>query len=131
MAERKDEGKSLALFILTMLIFGTIGVVRKFIPLPSAFLAFTRGILGGLFLLIFVKAKGKHVFAGLTPGEIFHLALTGAVIGFNWILLFEAYNYTTVASATLCYYMQPTIVMLLSPLIFRERLTVKKWGIVQ
>ena len=48
------------------------------------------------------------------------------MIGFNWILLFEAYNYTSVAVATLCYYMQPTIVVLLSPIIFREKLTLKK-----
>ena len=52
--------------------------------------------------------------------------LSGAAIGVNWILLFEAYRYTTVAVATLCYYMQPTIVILLSPLLFRERLTAKK-----
>ena len=44
-------------------------------------------------------------------------------MGFNWILLFEAYEHTTVAVATLCYYMQPTIVMLLSPVIFGEKLT--------
>ena len=49
-----------------------------------------------------------------------------ALIGINWILLFEAFNHTTVAVATLCYYMAPTIVMLLSPLIFREKLTGKK-----
>ena len=48
------------------------------------------------------------------------------LIGINWMLLFEAYNHTTVAVATLCYYMQPTIVMLLSPLIFQEKLTAKK-----
>ena len=54
------------------------------------------------------------------------LIITGAMIGANWILLFEAYNYTTVAIATLCYYMQPTIVVLLSPVIFKERLTGKK-----
>jgi RarD protein len=54
------------------------------------------------------------------------LAFSGAVIGFNWILLFEAYNYTTVAVATLCYYMQPTIVVLLSPFVFNEKLTPKK-----
>ncbi len=47
-------------------------------------------------------------------------------MGINWILLFEAYNYTTVAVATLCYYMQPTIVVILSPLIFSEKLTAKK-----
>ena len=54
------------------------------------------------------------------------LALSGALMGINWILLFEAYNYTTVAVATLCYYMQPTIMVLLSPVIFREKLTVKR-----
>ena len=48
------------------------------------------------------------------------------MIGVNWMLLFEAYNHTTVAVATLCYYMQPTIVILLSPVVFRERLTGKK-----
>lgn len=47
-------------------------------------------------------------------------------MGLNWMLLFEAYNYTSVAIATMCYYMQPTIVILLSPLVFRERLTFKK-----
>ena len=48
------------------------------------------------------------------------------MIGINWILLFEAYSYTSVSVATLCYYMQPTIVTLLSPLFFQERLTGKK-----
>jgi RarD protein len=43
------------------------------------------------------------------------------------MFLFEAYNYTTVATATLCYYMQPTIVILLSPLFFKETITAKKW----
>ena len=55
------------------------------------------------------------------------LVLTGAMIGFNWILLFEAYNYTTVAVATLCYYMQPVIVLLVSPLLFKEPVTLRKF----
>ena len=54
------------------------------------------------------------------------LIVTGILIGLNWLLLFEAYNYTTVATATLCYYMEPTIVVLLSPLVLKEKLTVKK-----
>jgi len=52
--------------------------------------------------------------------------LSGVTLGINWILLFEAYNHTTVATATLCYYMQPTILILLSPLLFKERLTLRK-----
>ena len=109
-----------------MLIFGTIGVIRRYIPLPSAFLAFSRGILGGLFLLVFIKVRKKEAGEKIRPRDLIKLIITGAMIGVNWILLFEAYNHTTVAIATLCYYMEPTIVVLLSPIIFKERLTGKK-----
>jgi drug/metabolite transporter (DMT)-like permease len=118
--------KSMSMFIASMLIFGTIGVFRRYIPLSSAFLAFARGILGGLFLLFFMKVRKKSAGAKLPSGVLLRLAVTGAMIGVNWILLFEAYSYTTVAVATLCYYMAPTIVVLLSPMLFKERLTGKK-----
>ena len=52
--------------------------------------------------------------------------LTGAVLAFNWMFLFEAYRHTTVATATLCYYFEPTILLLLSPLLFKEKLTGRK-----
>ena len=118
-----NNRRSLGMLIASMLIFGTIGVFRRYIPLPSAFLAFARGILGGVFLLLISRLRGGRVSRKLPPRLLLRLALTGAMIGFNWMLLFEAYNHTTVAVATLCYYMQPTIVILLSPIVFRERLT--------
>ena len=121
----QNDRRSLAMFVSSMLIFGTIGVFRRYVPFSSAFLAMTRGLLGGLLLMAFVRLTGRQ--AGRLPGKITaKLAFTGAVMGVNWILLFEAYNHTTVGVATLCYYMQPTIVMLLSPLLFREKLTGKK-----
>ena len=109
-----------------MLIFGTIGVFRRFIPVPSAFLAFSRGLLGGLCILLFLRLKKRKTEGKLPRRTLLGLIVSGTLIGINWILLFEAYNHTTVAVATLCYYMQPTIVMLLSPLVFREKLTAKK-----
>ena len=121
-----ERRKAMGMFISSMLVFGTIGVFRRYIPLSSAFLAFARGILGGLFLLVFMRVRKKGAGANLPPGVLARLVATGAMIGINWILLFEAYNHTTVAVATLCYYMEPTIVMLLSPLLFKERLTGKK-----
>ena len=111
------------MFVTSMLIFGTIGVFRRYLPVSSAFLAFARGMIGSIFLLIFVRLSGKRAGKKLPLRLTVRLAVSGAAMGVNWILLFEAYRYTTVAVATLCYYMQPTIVMLLSPLIFRERLT--------
>ena len=122
----KKSVQSYGLMIGSMLIFGTIGIFRKFIPLSSAFLAFARGVLGTVFLCIFVKVRGRKLFHGIGKKNFFLLFAIGAGIGVNWLLLFEAYNRTTVAIATLCYYMAPTIVILLSPLVFREKLTAKK-----
>ena len=99
----------MAAFVASMLIFGTIGVIRRYIPLPSALLACTRGILGGLFLLLLNKVKIKEAGARLPLWDLLRLILTGAMIGVNWILLFEAFSYTSVAVATLCYYMEPTL----------------------
>ena len=126
MERKENDRKSVLMILSSMLIFGTIGIFRRYIPLSSAFLAFSRGILGGLFILAFVRLKRGRNAERLPVRTVIWLAATGAVMGINWILLFEAYNHTTVAVATLCYYMQPTIVVLLSPLIFRERLTGKK-----
>ena len=126
MKESKNDPKSLVMNIVSMLIFGTIGVLRRHIPLSSGFIAFVRGLLGGLTIFVFMKLKGIRGRENLSRHQVLWLSLTGAVMGINWILLFEAFNHTTVAVATLCYYMQPTIVILLSPLLFKERLSAKK-----
>ncbi len=118
--------RPLAAFSLSMVIFGTVGLLRRYIPVSSAFLAFSRGILGGLLLLAFTRLKRGSGGERMPRRAFLPLMLTGCVIGVNWMLLFEAYNHTTVAVATLCYYMQPVIVTLLSPLVFRERLTARK-----
>ena len=112
--------------ILSMVIFGTIGLFRKYIPLPSAVLACARGFMGSAFLLLLNRARGSSFSFKAVSGHTAGLIISGALIGFNWILLFEAYNYTTVAIATLCYYLQPVIVIALSPLVLRERITTKK-----
>lgn len=119
-----EKSKSYLMLISSMLVFGTIGIFRKFIPVSSSVLAFARGIIGGLCLLIFLLFKKSDV--KIKPKDLAFLFLSGAFIGINWILLFESYNYTSVATATLCYYMQPTIVILLSPVVLKEKLTGKK-----
>ena len=126
MNEKRNDTKSLVMLIGSMLIFGTVGIFRRYIPLPSALLACCRGLIGSAFLLVLMGIKKGEKRQKLGAKKTAALALMGALIGLNWLLLFEAYNYTTVATATLCYYMQPTIVILLSPLVFREKLTLKK-----
>ncbi|MCQ2452164.1 MAG: DMT family transporter [Oscillospiraceae bacterium] len=122
----KNKSYSFSAFIASMLIFGTIGIFRRFLPLSSGFLAFSRGIIGSCFLFLVAVFNHKAIFRSPGRRTLLLLLLSGALIGLNWVLLFEAYNRTTVAAATLCYYMEPTIVTLLSPLFLKEKLTVKK-----
>ena len=46
MDRRTNDRRSVLMIVSSMLIFGTIGVFRKYIPVSSAFLAFSRGLLG-------------------------------------------------------------------------------------
>lgn len=123
---RPKKGSAYFMFVGAMVIYGTIGIFREFIPLSSGLLAFSRGLIGGVFLLLWALLRGKSLKLNISRKRFLLLCISGVVMGANWILLFEAYNYTTVAVATLCYYMQPTFLVLLSPLLFREKLTPRK-----
>ena len=115
--------------ISAMLIFGSIGVLVKNVDLPSSGIAFLRGVIGSLFLLIvsvFVKQKKTSWLLIKKNGLL--LLLSGAAIGFNWIFLFQAYKYTTVSNATLSYYFAPVFVMILAPFVLKEKLTAVKVG---
>ncbi len=108
------------------LIWGTVGIFVKFIPLNSGIVAFDRSIVGMLFLLaVKLCMKSKIDFSAL-KGSLLILCINGALLGLNWILLFESYNYTSVATSTICYNLGPMLVVLVSPLVFKERLTLTK-----
>lgn len=109
--------------VVSMLIFGTIGVLRRHIGLGSGALAMLRGYIGAACLIAFMLISRRGVDMAAVKRSIAKLLVSGAFIGLNWMLLFEAYNHTSVATATLCYYMAPVIVMLLSPAVLKERLT--------
>ncbi len=121
----KQNNAKLSL-ITSMVIFGTIGIFRKYIPLPSGIVACVRGILGVAFLLAFMKIRNLTLDFHAIKKELKILLISGAFIGLNWVLLFESYRYTSVAVATLCYYMAPIFVMIASPFLLKEKMTVKK-----
>ncbi len=123
---KTETSASRRALICAMLIFGTIGVFRKYIPISSGMLAMLRGFIGMAFLLLYVTIRRKRVSWTAIRENLLSLTVSGILIGLNWILLFEAYQFTTVAVATLCYYMAPVIVILASPLVLKERLTVPK-----
>ena len=124
MNEKKQSGR--LMLISSMAIFGTIGILRKYIPLSSSLVALARAVVGTLFLLAVLLVKqSKPDFSGWKR-NLLPLLLSGCALGFNWIALFESYNHTSVATATLCYYLAPVIVILVSPLVLKEKLTVRK-----
>ena len=114
------------MLIASMCIFGTIGILRRYIPLSSSLVALVRGIVGCLFLAAVVLLRRQKFDRAAIRQNFWLLLISGAAIGFNWIFLFEAYNYTSVATATLCYYLAPILVILASPLVLKETLTLKK-----
>ena len=115
-----------AQLILSMLIFGTIGLFRRAIPYPSSVVALVRSVIGALFLLLVRAVKREPIDSAAVKRDLPKLLLLGAMLGFNWIFLFEAYNHTSVAAATMCYYMAPVFIILLSVPVFGEKLTPRK-----
>lgn len=112
--------------ITAMVTFGTIGVFVRYIPLPSSIIALVRGVLATIFLLTVMAAGKRRPDRTAIRRNLALLVISGGMIGFNWILLFEAYNYTSVAVATLCYYLAPVFVIIASPFVLGEKLTMRK-----
>ena len=106
-----------------MIIFGSIGVLRRQINLSSALIAFCRGIMGASFILLVVRGK----LAKTGAKNFMKLSISGALLGINWLFLFEAYNFTSVPAATLFCYVNPAIVIILSSILLHEKLTFKKF----
>ena len=114
------------LLIVSMIVFGTIGLFVKFIPLSSGEIALYRAILATILLGLFLVITKQKINFKEIKKDIPLLVISGIAMGINWILLFEAYNYTTVSVATLSYYFAPVIVTIVSPILFKEKLTTKQ-----
>lgn len=115
------------MLVLSMLCFGTIGYFVRNIPLPSGEIALYRAVLAAVLIGFFMLFTKKRIPFKSLKKELLLLFLSGAVMGVNWILLFQAYNYTTVSVATLCYYFAPVIVAAVSPFLFKEKAGIKQY----
>ena len=122
----RESNRSRLMMIASMAIFGTLAPFVRRIGVSSGELALYRALMAAALIAAFLLiTKQKIPFAAIKK-EIPLLLLSGMAMGFNWILLFQAYKYTTVSVATLSYYFAPVIVTILCPIIFRERLTKKQ-----
>lgn len=122
----KRENAKKLLMAVAMFIFGTLAPFVRNIGVSSGELALYRSILALLPIGGFLIFTKQSFSLENIKKELLLLVLSGAAMGFNWILLFEAYKYTTVSVATLSYYFAPVIVMVVSPLLFKEKMSRKQ-----
>ncbi len=110
-------------YIFALLLFGSNGIVASLIHLSSYEIVLLRTLIGSLLLIaIFFIAREKLTFYKCKTQSIF-LAVSGIAMGTSWIFLYEAYDEIGVSLASLAYYCGPVIVMILSPILFGEKLT--------
>ena len=119
----KSFSKARMELVFSMSIFGTLALFVRNIPLNSGELALYRAILAAALILVYLLVTRQPMDTQLIKKALPLLLLSGAAMGVNWILLFQAYRYTTVSVATLSYYFAPVIVTILSPILYHERIT--------
>lgn len=122
----QKQNRSTWMLITSMFIFGTLSPFVRNISVSSGELALYRAILAAVCIGAYLMLRRQPIHLKTIRKELGLLLLSGGAMGFNWILLFEAYKYTTVSVATLSYYFAPVIVTALCPILFREKLTKKQ-----
>lgn len=122
----KKENSSKLLMAVAMFVFGTLAPFVRNIDVSSGELALYRAVLAAVLVGVFLLVTGQPIPVSRIKKELMLLLLSGAAMGVNWILLFEAYQYTTASVATLSYYFAPVIVMVVCPLLFKEKMAGKQ-----
>ena len=109
------------MFVAAMLIFGSNGVFASMLEMSGAQLVLLRTLIGGAVLLIIILISRSRTPKEVLLREKWRLLFAGVCLGANWALLFEAYNLMNVSLATLTYYTAPVLVLVLAPLVLKER----------
>ena len=114
------------MLIMSTTVFGTLGPFVRNIPVSSGELALYRAVLAALLIGVYLLVSRQKIPFARIKKEVPLLLLSGAAMGVNWILLFEAYNYVSVQIATLLYYFAPVIVAVAGAALFHERMGAKR-----
>ena len=121
-----EQRRARGMLATAAVIFGTLAPFVRGISVSSGELALYRAVMAALLVGGYLLVSGQKLALRANRREAALLLLSGMAMGVNWILLFEAYRYTTVSVATLSYYFAPVLVTAACPLLFHERLTGKQ-----
>ncbi|EGW39715.1 DMT family transporter [Desulfosporosinus sp. OT] len=106
--------------VLVMIIWGSLGVFTRSIPLSALSLAFLRALIALpiLFIVMKMKKSDKVKWALLKP-----YLISGVLLGFGWLTLFYGFKHTSISSAVMIYNMCPVYVMISAPLLLKEAIS--------
>lgn len=110
---------------ITIAVFGTIGAITAFIPLASSVISFYRGIIASIFLFVITYPTKNRLNFKAVKENFFMLFLTGIILCANWVLQFESFRIASVSIGTVCYNTMSIFLLILAPLIFKEKITKK------
>jgi RarD protein len=122
------EKKAKWLNLAAMASFGTMSLVVKQIPLNSTEIVMERAVIGVLTILVIQLLTKQVTSFRKIKGDLPWLLLSGVALGLGWVLLFEAYRFTTVTVATLAYYFAPTLITVGSAVLLREKMNHRQIG---
>lgn len=118
--------KSYIKYLLSLLIFGSNGVVASYIHLSSYYIVLLRVSIGAALLLGIFFLTGHRFSIAQHRRDYLIVGLSGAALAANWLFLYEAYVQIGVGLGTLISYIGPVFIIALSPLLLKERLTFPK-----
>lgn len=123
---QKNDKKSFLKYLFATLLFGSNGIVSSHISLSSYEIVLFRTLLGSAFLVLLFLVSGGRFHAKEYRRDFIFVLLSGLAMGASWMFLYEGYQEIGVGMATLLYYTGPVFVMILTPIIFKEKLTAPK-----
>lgn len=115
--------KAYIMLVSSMLIWGTLPIFVNQVSYSSEQIVLCRVVLGLAFLLLVFLIRGKKPDVAGIRRHGLRLLITGVIMGFNWVFLFDSYRYVDVSIATLCYYTEPVLVCIASIFLFGEKMT--------
>lgn len=113
-------------YIFSLLLFGSNGIVASYIALSSYEIVFFRTLVGSLLLISIILFSRREISFKKYKKQTFFVILSGIVMGLSWMFVYEAYKQIGVGIASILLYCGPIIVMIVSPILFKEKVTLPK-----
>lgn len=113
-------------YIISMLIYGTCGIISKFVSVSSGFIVFSRAFIGSIIIILYLLIRRRKPNFIEIKKNLKWLILSGACIGCNWICLFTSYNYVSVSVSSLCNYLAPALFIIVTIILFKEKISFLK-----